>query len=226
MSIISKNPLVSVIVPIYNAEKSIGKCIESILKQSLENIELILINDGSNDLSGSICDKYALKDNRIIVIHKNNEGVAATRMIGINIARGKYSIQVDSDDWIESSMLKDLYDKATKENADVVICDFISDYEDKKHQRYHVQQPSGLKNEDIIKNLLMGEKIKPYCWNKLIRHACYSKYNIQIPSDISHGEDFYLNLALFKNNDLNISYLPKAYYHYVQGKNSNFLTHR
>ena len=120
MSIISKNPLVSVIVPIYNAEKSIGKCIESILKQSLENIELILINDGSNDLSGSICDKYALKDNRIIVIHKNNEGVAATRMIGINIARGKYSIQVDSDDWIESSMLKDLYDKATKENADVV----------------------------------------------------------------------------------------------------------
>ena len=150
MSIISKNPLVSVIVPIYNAEKSIGKCIESILKQSLENIELILINDGSNDLSGSICDKYALKDNRIIVIHKNNEGVAATRMIGINIARGKYSIQVDSDDWIESSMLKDLYDKATKENADVVICDFISDYEDKKHQRYHVQQPSGLKNEEII----------------------------------------------------------------------------
>ena len=100
MNAIFGQPLVSVIVPVYNAERGIARCIESILNQSLRDIELILVDDGSSDRSGTICDEYAVKDGRISVVHKANEGVAATRMVGINLAKGEYSIQVDADDWV------------------------------------------------------------------------------------------------------------------------------
>ena len=115
MNAIFGQPLVSVIVPVYNAERGIARCIESILNQSLRDIELILVDDGSSDRSGTICDEYAVKDARISVVHKANEGVAATRMVGINLAKGEYSIQVDADDWVEPTMLEELYQKAKQE---------------------------------------------------------------------------------------------------------------
>ena len=97
---------ISIIVPVYNVEKYLNRCLDSIINQSFINFELILINDGSTDKSGKICDKYAQIDKRVRVIHKKNEGVSLTRNLGINIAKGDYITFIDSDDWIEQDFLK------------------------------------------------------------------------------------------------------------------------
>src|SRR5574344_1670943 len=94
------NPLISVIIPIFNAEKYLNRCIDSIISQTYHNLEVILLDDGSTDNSGNICDEYALKDSRIRVIHQSNKGLVATRQVGISIAKGEYIAWVDSDDWI------------------------------------------------------------------------------------------------------------------------------
>ena len=215
-------PAVSIIVPIYNAERSLHRCVDSILAQTMADWELILVDDGSVDGSGSICDAYAAKDSRIKVIHKPNEGVAATRMRGMATATGEYTIQVDSDDWVEPEMLAELYRKAKEEDADVVICDFFYDYGDCKPAKYQRQRPSGLTSEAVVSDLLEGRELKPYCWNKLVHKRCYER--VDIPSDISHGEDFLINLTLFKSSQVRVAYLPQAFYHYVHDENSNLLT--
>ena len=116
------NPLVSIIVPIYNVEKYLSKCINSIVNQTLANIEIILIDDGSTDFSGSIADQYAKNDSRIKVIHKNNEGQGAARNIGIDLAKGDYIGFVDSDDWIDFDMYEKLYKSAIDNNACIAVC--------------------------------------------------------------------------------------------------------
>lgn len=225
MNTVPKQPKVSVIVPVYNAERGIARCIESILGQSLTNLELILVDDGSRDRSGAICDEYALKDSRVSVIHKPNEGVAATRMAGINAARGEYSIQVDADDWVDPAMLEELYVKAREEEADMVICDFYYDYQGRKPIKRRVQRPECLDAESVLGELLQYRRISPSLANKLIRHSCYRMYQVQIPTDISHGEDFYVSLSLLRHKELRVAYLPAAYYHYVQDACSTSLTH-
>ena len=117
-------PKISVIVPVYKAEEYLHRCVDSILAQSFTGFELILINDGSPDNSGAICDEYAQKDNRVKVIHKENGGVASARQCGIDNATGEYTIHADPDDWVEPTMLEELYNKAVEENADMVVCDF------------------------------------------------------------------------------------------------------
>lgn len=225
MTTTAKQPLVSVIVPVYNAERYIGRCIESILSQSLTDLELILVDDGSKDKSGTICDEYAEKDTRIIVIHKPNEGVAATRMAGISRASGEYSIQVDSDDWVEPTMLEELYQKAKQEDADMVICDFYYDYGGRKPLKLRSQRPTSMNTMSVLAELLEYRRISPSCANKLVRHSCYHKYQIQIPADISHGEDFFVSLSLLRHEELRVAYLPKAFYHYTQDVSSISLTH-
>lgn len=105
------NPKISVIVPIYNIGQYLSRCIDSILVQTFTNFELLLIDDGSTDNSGRICDDYAKKDNRIRVFHKKNGGVALARQLGIENAIGEYSIHADGDDWVEANMLENMYKK-------------------------------------------------------------------------------------------------------------------
>lgn len=116
------NPKVSIIVPVYNVEKYLPKCIESITNQTLKDIEIILVNDGSTDNSGKLIDEYVVKDKRIKVIHKKNEGQGSARNVGLDIATGEYIGFVDSDDWIDSDMYEKLYIKAKEESLDVVVC--------------------------------------------------------------------------------------------------------
>ena len=116
----STNPLISVIVPVYNVEKYLGKCVDSILAQTYENLEIILVEDGTKDNSGAICDAYAAKDSRIRVIHKENGGLSSARNAGMDIARGEYFGFVDSDDWIEPKMYETLLNLAEKYHADLV----------------------------------------------------------------------------------------------------------
>lgn len=114
-------PKISIIVPVYNVELFLHKCIISILSQTFKDFELILINDGSTDKSGEICDVYSQKDSRIKVIHKKNEGQSSARNKGLEIARGDYIGFVDSDDWIEQDMYKTLYESSIKANADIAV---------------------------------------------------------------------------------------------------------
>lgn len=220
-----KKPTVSVIVPVYNAERSLHRCIDSLLSQTLCDIEVVLVNDGSTDRSGEICDAYRAADPRVKVIHKENQGVAATRMVGIGHATGEYSIQVDSDDWVEPAMLEELHAKAVQEDADMVICDFYYDYDGRKPLKRRVQRPAGNDSLSVLTEMLEYRRISPSLANKLIRHSCYKQFDVHIPSDISHGEDFFTCLSLMRNGSIRIAYLPQAYYHYMQETNSVSLTH-
>lgn len=217
-------PLVSIIIPVYNVELYLSKCIDSILAQSFTDWECILVDDGSKDKSGSICDNYALKDNRIKVIHQNNSGVSIARQVGIDNVCGEYSIHIDPDDWIESNMLEELYNKAKSDDADMVICDYF------KHeggvQQYINQRPNLLEPIKIIEQMLTTNMYPPLygsCWNKLVRCSCFNSSDNLIrfePNDLSLGEDVVFNCRLLMSTVHRVSYLNKAFYHYEVRYNS------
>lgn len=211
-------PDISIICPVYKAESYIKKCIESIITQNFINWELILIDDGSPDKSGDICDKYSAIDKRIKVFHKKNEGVSATREFGTLHSSGKYIIHVDPDDWIDSSMLKELFDFAQENNADMVICDFFIEYPYKTI--YKCQQPTSLSPQDVLKG--MYKNLHGSCCNKLIKREIIKKYHIHFPKNISYCEDLIFITKLLQY-DIKIKYLNKAFYHYVQQINTNSL---
>ena len=114
------SPLISIIIPVYKVEPYLRNCLDSIVNQTNRNLEIILVDDGSPDKSGDICDAYAAADERIIVIHQNNQGVSAARNAGLDIAKGDYILFVDSDDWIEQETCEAVLDLALKNNADLV----------------------------------------------------------------------------------------------------------
>ncbi len=129
------NPTVSIIIPIYNAEKNLPRCIESVLKQEYTNFELILVDDGSSDSSGAICDEYREKEHRIRVIHKKNTGVSDSRNIGISMAQGEYIQFLDSDDWITSEATGLMVRMAEEHHCDMVISDFYRVVGEQKSQK-------------------------------------------------------------------------------------------
>lgn len=216
----NNTPKISVIVPVYKAEAYLERCIDSILAQTFKEFEVLLIDDGSPDNSGKICDEYAVKDIRVRVFHKENGGVSSARQCGVENSLGEYTIHVDPDDWVESNMLEALYIKAKETDADMVICDYYINYEKKGIQEYRDQKPKSLDSDTIISELF--QKLHGSCCNKLVKRVCYNNYNVKFPSEFSFSEDLYVNVSLLKNN-LNVSYLPKAFYHYVNDINDNSL---
>ena len=121
-------PIISIIVPVYNVESYLERCINSILNQTFKNFELILVDDGSTDKSGEICDSFAGYDKRIRVIHKKNGGLSSARNVGLDVSIGKYIGFVDSDDWIDEFMYEKLYRNMIKTKSDIVICNFSRVY--------------------------------------------------------------------------------------------------
>ncbi len=206
---------ISLICPVYRTEFFLKKCIDSVISQTYKDWELILIDDGSPDNAGSICDEYAKRDSRIKVIHKKNEGVSAARQAGLDTASGKYIIHVDSDDWIEPTMLEELYLKAIEEDADMVICDYYRD--DEMQSTYIEQKPYSLQSPMVLKELF--SHLHGNCWNKLVKKDCFTRYNIKFPPNINYCEDVCVNVQLLLH-EIKIVYLPKAYYHYVQQSSS------
>ena len=205
------NPSISVIVPIYRAEETLLRCLDSLKAQTFKEFEVLMIDDGSPDCCGKMIDDYAQKDSRFKAFHKQNGGVSSARQFGIDHAQGLYTIHADPDDWVEPTMLEDLYQKAREENADMVICDF---YENTyKGQKYVKQQPSALDHQTIQKELF--QQLHGSCCNKLVKRTCYSEGNVRFPEGISNCEDQYVITAIL-NNDIRISYLSKAFYHYVR----------
>ncbi len=213
---------VSVIVPIYKAEKYLRRCLDTLVGQTLKDIEVLLINDGSPDNSGDICEEYAAKHPRTFkVFHNQNQGVSASRQFGINHAQGEYSIHADPDDWVEPTMLEELYSKAKADDADMVICDF---YEEKKSKTtYACQRPNNPEAKSVLKE--MFTHLHGSCWNKLVRHRLYKELSVEFPKGFSCFEDLYVITSLLRH-DIKISYLPKAFYHYDKSINANSIVRK
>ena len=207
------SPAISVIVPIYNAEKTLRKCVDSLLAQTFKDFEVLLIDDGSPDQCGAICDEYAKQDSRVRVIHQENQGVSAARQCGMDNAQGEYTIHADPDDWVEPEMLEELYKKAKEDDADMVICDFyINTY---KGQTYLKQQPSSLDRKIVLKELFTH--LHGSCCNKLIKLESFKRSGARFPDGISFCEDLYVNAAMLLS-EIRVSYLNKAFYHYVKNR--------
>lgn len=191
----SENVKMSVIVPIYNVQKYIEQCIESIIHQNYSEIEIILVDDGSNDNCFEICNKYANKDNRIKVIHKENGGLVSARKAGALLATGEYIICVDGDDWIESSYVSNYVDIIRKYNPDIVCTGAYAVGEDRRE----INNPcnNGLYDkEEIIKSIFPiliqpsdGDAFPPSQWAKAFRRDLYLNYQLSVNDHVSNGED-------------------------------------
>lgn len=212
-------PKISIVVAVYNAEKTILECLNSIANQTFKDFEVIMVDDGSPDHSAQLIDDYALNDARFKAFHKTNGGVSSARQYGIDHAAGEYTIHVDPDDWVEPDMLASLYSKAQKTDADMVICDFfVNSY---KGQEYIKQQPTDVNDNVAIIKELFGHLHGSTC-NKLIRRSCYAAFDIRFPEQISFCEDQYVIISLLLQ-PIKVAYLPQAFYHYIRG-NENSLS--
>lgn len=221
MTTTDHQPAVSVIVAVYKAEAYLKRCVDSLLAQTFRDFEILLIDDGSPDRSGEMCDEYARQDSRVRVFHKENGGVSSARQCGLDNARGEYVIHADPDDWVEPEMLEEMYRKAKEEDADMVICDYY--IEEKGETKYVIQRPSALDSETVMRELF--QQLHGSCWNKLVRRVCYSQYQIQFPLELSYCEDVFVNACLLSHG-IKVGYLPKAFYHYDQDVNPNSLVCR
>jgi len=220
-----EKPLLSIIVPVYNAEKHLPCCIESILCQTYRNLELILINDGSSDLSGQICNEYAKEDTRIIAVHKKNAGVSEARNDGIKISSGMYLQFVDSDDSIDEDMTEILMDAALHNGSDIVICGFKRIYHKtgKSVPISYFQPEMNLEFErflTIYDDLyLTGYLNAP--WNKLYKANVIKDNKIYFNPKLDLGEDLIFNLDTYKkcNNFAILDLCPYNYVNYDTGEN-------
>jgi glycosyltransferase involved in cell wall biosynthesis len=213
---------ISIIIPVYNVEERfLYNCIESIINQIYKDIEIILVDDGSTDNSGFICDEFAKKDNRIIVIHQNNVGLAAARNTGLDASTGDFISFIDCDDFINPSMLKDLINTAIQYNVDIVQCGFVKLDEDFKNITPEIFEFS---IQIIEQNKALEYFYKDYIlssvmWDKLYRKNVFSKH--RFPSG-QYQEDAFILSNIYAETDTNIIVINKTYYHYLQRQNSKF----
>lgn len=215
--LIGKNPGISIIVPVYNTEQYISRCIESILNQTFKDFELILIDDGSRDRSGEICDEYAKKDNRIRVFHNNNQGVSATRNYGINISKGKYLMFCDSDDWVADNWCEELYNTILEYPNSWITCNlFFVDCKSNQKKTIKNSLLNGinkLEKDDFYIAFKAG--ISAYSCNKIFDRNIVNKYKIKFNEKRSLGEDVEFGIEYLKVCD-NIIILNKYLYYYLK----------
>ena len=218
-------PVISVIVPVYNVEKVLYHCIDSILNQIFNDFELILVDDGSTDNSGRICDEYAGKDTRAKVIHKQNGGVSRARNAGIEAAKGEYICFVDSDDFLESSYLEELIETKKKyPDFDNVWCGFqtVEDYYKNNKKAYDVERDNDYFFSDLSSIMDLFEKwFVQMPWNKLYKTKTIVENSIVFPPEISLGEDYIFNLRYLDCTNGKIVVINKPLYDYLRdGKES------
>lgn len=212
---------VSVIVPIYNASKHLRNCLDSLSCQTLKSIEFLLIDDGSTDDSGSICDEYAERDSRFKVVHQSNGGTSIARQVGLDLSIGEYVIICDSDDWTEPDMYEKLYNKAKLSNADMVMCQFWFEYANGKRLE-HVNMFNTLSGDEFILNI-MKDSSNNGSWTKLIRRNLFKENNISYQPGINMGEDALILYKILLTNPY-IVQIPDILYHYRREFSSNTYT--
>jgi glycosyltransferase involved in cell wall biosynthesis len=209
---------ISIVVPVYNVEKYLDKCISSILQQSFTDFELILVNDGSNDNSGSKCDEYKHIDSRIKVVHQENQGLSSVRNIGIETSKGKYITFIDSDDFVHPKMLEILYNNILENKADISVCGYEIVTESKK-----ISVKSITNNISIYNNIQSVKKIVEKSESIMII-ACCKLYKLSLFQDIYypvgkyHEDEFVTYKLLYKSNKIVVT--DAKLYYYVQRSNS------
>ena len=209
---------VSVIVPVYNVQDYLAKCIESIINQTFEDFELILIDDGSTDSSGKMCDDYALSDKRIKVIHQKNGGLSAARNAGLDIAKGDYVIFVDSDDYIHREMLSVMTAKSIEEHSDLTLCNYyFVDSQGKTIEHDSLIEKETLISKDSLFELLSKEWLPAVVpWNKLYRRSIFD--NLRYPVGKRHEDEFISHRIIEKSEKILL--IPQFFYFYLQRDNS------
>lgn len=214
-------PTVSIIVPVYNAERSIARCVDSILSQQFTDFELLLVDDGSRDGSGAICDGYAAADSRVRVIHKENTGVSDTRNLGIAQARGTYLQFLDSDDWITPDATKLLVQTAEAHSCDLVISDFYRVVGERVSRKGDIDEDRTLTREEYAAHMMEQPADFYYgvLWNKLYRRDIVADHGLRMDPDISWCEDFLFNLEYIRHAERFYA-LQVPIYYYVKTKGS------
>lgn len=206
---------VSVCVPVYKAEKYLRRCLDSLLAQTLLDMEVLLVDDGSPDRSGEICDEYAKKDYRFRVFHQENRGAAVARQIGHDHATGEFVIHLDADDWVEPDIYEKMYNKAKETGADMVICDFIVEYGNRSvHQRQH---PNGIHTDDPLDHLLRYG-MNSAMWNKMINRKLLCG-SVKFVPGMPTSEDFYVLCQLFVSGLNRVAFVTDPLYHYDRHSN-------
>lgn len=222
------NQMISIIVPVYNVDKYLSKCINSLINQSYDNIEIILINDGSTDKSSIVCNEYLKKDSRIRVIHKENEGVSIARKVGIEASLGDYIMFVDGDDWIDTEMCNHLIRKSLENNYDVVMCSYTREFNDKSLPKVIFESDLSFDENECVNlyrrlfGLIEDELQSPENMDALCP-VCMKLYSAELLknseimyedlNNIGTYEDGIFNISVFKNVR-SAFYINKPLYHY------------
>lgn len=211
-----KTPFVSILVPVYNVGDCLERCLESLVRQTLSNIEIICVDDGSTDNSAKILKKYRKRDRRISIIHKENGGLPSARNAGINAARGEYVGFVDSDDYVEERMFQRLYETARSHDSEVVICG-AEIFPEKPHASdwlYKCLSPEYRHYEKFEPSILFDNSYTtPFLWRTLIKRDLLEEYNLRLDEDILLGEDKLFQSKVYPKAK-NITVIPDKLYHY------------
>lgn len=215
-----ENKKISVIVPVYNVEKYLRRCIDSIIGQNYDNMEIILVDDGSTDSSGKICDDYGRSDTRIIVIHKDNGGLSSARNAGIKIATGEYLCFVDSDDYVDKNILQKLISTALKNDADMCLCDFEYVYENAdicKLIKQSLGERQAISEKEYWHEFAVsGNPVYIVAWNKLYKRYIFE--DVRYPEGLLHEDEAVIHKIVEKCKKISI--ISDRLYYYVQRENS------
>lgn len=219
------HPIISIIIPVYNSEKYLDRCLESVLCQTMENIEVIVVNDGSTDNSIQIINKYLKKYNNLILINQKNLGQGIARNAALQICKGEYIGFVDSDDFIRNDMFESMYKKAKKYDLDVVICNFLYYYPEN-----NIYKSTGIEYDDsmilnkynVIKEFFVTNNIEGFSWNKLFNRKLFDCNNIKYPDNMNY-EDIPTIFNLLVVSD-KIGFINKKLYYYCQHRESTVHT--
>ena len=212
-----KEELISIIVPVYKVEEYLTECIESIINQSYKNLEIILVDDGSPDNCGQICDEYAKKDNRIKVIHKENGGLSSARNAGLDIATGEYISFIDSDDYVAENFIEKLYVLCIDNDAEISVCDFVK-FEHKAVIKEIEEIIEKCTSREMQIRMFSKEYVKTVVvWNKLYKRDVYK--NLRFPLG-KINEDEFITYKAFYDTNKNIVVTNEALYFYRYNENS------
>lgn len=217
---IEAEPLVSFVIPVYNVRRYLPQCLESVISQTYKNLEIMVIDDGSTDNSGNICDEYSKKDSRIHVIHSINRGLSAARNLALDNITGKYVFFLDSDDWIDSKAIDTLVRTAILTDADIVVTSFCAEYVGKTiHSVTEKKDPLVYRGQDILPAFVEGA-FDNVVWNKLYSSDCFK--TVRFPSG-RNFEDVAVTWQLMKNlaeNGGTVTVLSEEHVHFRKRKSS------
>ncbi len=222
-------PEISVIVPVYNVEKYLNECIESILAQTFVDFELILVDDGSTDRSGAICDRYAERDSRVKVIHKENGGVSSARNIGIEESKGDFITFIDSDDMIDDDYLMEAIREICKQGCDVYFSGLYMETWNRQSiidtKKYTITNPEKYSIKELLDNLEIKYPLICICgpWCKLFRSDLIKKNNIKFDTSMLLGEDTNFNIDILEKCR-NVFFSEKCFYHYRRGNDDSLFS--